>query len=58
MADFSLALHLNELKRRPVHLGRPGYTAPEVLLNMEPTLQSDLFSVGAVWLEGKPWKTI
>eukprot|EP00913_Durusdinium_trenchii_P001712 g1584.t1 len=47
-SDFSLATRLAELKRRPIQLGYPGYTAPEILLNMEPTLQSDVFAVGAV----------
>eukprot|EP00438_Fugacium_kawagutii_P024568 Skav223348 [mRNA] locus=scaffold200:371817:373482:+ [translate_table: standard] len=52
LSDFSLAMRLNELKRFPIQLGLPGYTAPEILLNMEPTMQSDIFSAGAV---GSAW---
>eukprot|EP00435_Cladocopium_sp_Y103_P004595 s5015_g1.t1 len=48
LSDFSLAMRLSELKRFPIQLGYPGYTAPEILLNMEPTMQSDIFSAGAV----------
>ena len=47
-SDFSLAMRLSKLKRCPIQLGSPGYTAPEILLNMEPTMQSDVFSAGAV----------
>ena len=48
LSDFSLAMRLSDLKRFPIQLGHPGYTAPEILLNMEPTMQSDIFSAGGV----------
>ena len=48
LSDFSLSMRLSDLKRFPIQLGHPGYTAPEILLNMEPTMQSDIFSAGGV----------
>ena len=50
LCDFGVATRLSEVRKRPVHCGPAGGTAPEILLNMEPTTQSDIFSAGCVWL--------
>ncbi|CAE6939713.1 unnamed protein product [Symbiodinium sp. CCMP2456] len=48
LCDFGVATRLSEVRKRPIHCGPAGFTAPEILLNMEPTTQSDVFSAGCV----------
>ena len=50
LCDFGVATRLSEVRKRPIHCGPAGFTAPEILLNMEPTTQSDVFSAGCVSL--------
>ena len=50
LSDFGVATRLSDVRKRPIQCGPAGCTAPEILLNMEPTTQSDIFSAGCVCL--------